>query len=215
MNKLKITILADNKESWMNDYIPKLIKLIEKKGHTVVFCSEHSEIPKGDIAFFLSCGKIVSSETRNKNTHNLVAHASAVPEGKGWSPITWQVLEGKNEIPLSLFEAVDKVDAGPVYFREIIKLEGYELIDEIREKLAEKISDLVLKFIDAYPSVKGINQTGKESFYRKRTSEDSELNIEKSLKEQFNLLRVADNEHYPAFFNYRGRKYILKISKKD
>lgn len=31
--------------------------------------------------------------------------------------------------------------------------------------------------------------------------------------EQFNLLRIADNENYPAFFILNGQKYILKIYK--
>ena len=35
----------------------------------------------------------------------------------------------------------------------------------------------------------------------------------KSLKEQFNLLRIVDNINYPAFFELDRHKYILKIEK--
>ena len=50
--------------------------------------------------------------------------------------------------------------------------------------------------------------------YRKRTPNDSELDINQSIKTQFNLLRVSDNKNYPTFFKMYGKKYILKISKK-
>ena len=30
---------------------------------------------------------------------------------------------------------------------------------------------------------------------------------------QFDLLRVVDTERYPAFFDCRGRRYIVKIEK--
>ena len=58
-------------------------------------------------------------------------------------------------------------------------------------------------------------QIGEESFFKKRGAEDSELDTEQSIKDQFNLLRVVDNEKYPAFFEHLGKKYILKIYKAD
>ena len=40
-----------------------------------------------------------------------------------------------------------------------------------------------------------------------------ERNINKSIDEQFNLLRIADNHNYPAYFIKNNVKYILKIEK--
>ena len=45
-------------------------------------------------------------------------------------------------------------------------------------------------------------QVGKSEFYSKRTPKDSELDINKSIKDQFNLLRICNNEQFPAFFCY-------------
>ena len=44
-------------------------------------------------------------------------------------------------------------------------------------------------------------------------SEDSLLDFNKTITEQFNLLRVVDNDKYPAFFENQGEKYFLKITK--
>ena len=51
------------------------------------------------------------------------------------------------------------------------------------------------------------------NYYPKRTPEDSKLNINKSLIDQFNLLRVADKDRFPTFFEHLGHRYILKIEK--
>ena len=56
-------------------------------------------------------------------------------------------------------------------------------------------------------------QEGAESFYKGRKPEDSQLDFNKTIAEQFNLLRVVDNDKYPAFFEHQGEKYFLKITK--
>ena len=61
--------------------------------------------------------------------------------------------------------------------------------------------------------IKSFKQRGKGNFNRLRNSNDSEININKSIKSQFNLLRICDNERYPAFFKYKNKKFILKIFK--
>ncbi len=55
---------------------------------------------------------------------------------------------------------------------------------------------------------------GKSTYYRKRTPLDSELKLNKSIAEQFNLLRTVDNKRYPAFFKFKGKEYVLHIFKK-
>jgi len=57
--------------------------------------------------------------------------------------------------------------------------------------------------------------TAEESFYPKRTLADGELDISKTIQENFNLLRVGNNDAWPSFFYYKGVKYILKIFKDE
>ena len=47
------------------------------------------------------------------NKNNIVVHASDLPKGRGFSPMSWQILEGKNKIKLSekiLFAVEDKLN---------------------------------------------------------------------------------------------------------
>mgnify|MGYP000489318743 CR=1 FL=1 len=157
--------------------------------------------------------KIISKEKLSYHKNNIVIHPSALPKGKGCSPLTWQILEGRNKIPITLFEATEKVDSGDIYLQDYLYFQGNELLDELKKQQGEKTIKMVLHFIKQYPKIKKRKQKGKSTYYPRRKPEDSKLDINKTIKEQFNLLRVVDNERYPAFFRYRGRKYILKIYK--
>jgi len=130
--------------------------------------------------------------------------------------VTWLVLEGAKKIPLTLFEAAEKVDAGAVYLRDHAKLRGDELLPEIQAKVADAIMRLCEKFIAGYPAVlkRAKTQSGKPGYYPKRKPHDSRLNPKKPLASQFNLLRTVNNDVYPAYFTHLGETYVLKIEKK-
>jgi methionyl-tRNA formyltransferase len=74
---------------------------------------------------------------------------------------------------------------------------------------------MCLKFVEGFWTLSSRAQKGQPSFYRRRSPRDSELDSKLSLKDQFNLLRVVDNEKYPAFFYHKGKKFIIKIEKDE
>ena len=210
---MKIQILIDNINSWIIPYAEKLKTLLVGKEISCSLLTKHEDVEKGDILLMLSCERIFKNLSLNK--FNLVVHESDLPKGKGWSPLTWQILENKSSIPITLIEATDKVDSGVIYNQVFVELNGSELVDELREKQGNATIGVVLEFINKYPDVTGKPQIGIESFYPRRRAKDSVLNLHKTLDEQFNLLRVCDNEHYPAYFLKNGVKYILKIYRED
>lgn len=204
-----IQLLVDNPNSWIMPYAELLKMRLESSGHEVFLRHIHSHIQSGDILVLLSCERKFNALYLNK--HNLVVHESDLPIGKGWSPITWQILEGKNEIIVSLFEAVENIDAGPIYLQKRIHLNGAELIDEIKHLQGEVTIELLMDFIVNIDTVERKEQIGDSTFYPRRGEKDSELDINKSILEQFNLLRVCDNERYPAWFEWQGKKFKIKI----
>lgn len=210
---MKIQILVDTPTSWMVPYARKMAEKFKSMGHSSTFISSISEIQAGDILALLSCEKIIQEQTLKLNKHNLVVHESDLPKGRGWSPLTWQILEGKMEIPVTLLEANLKVDSGVIYGQEVIKCQGNELIDELREFQAGATAKLLEKFISQYPQVKGVEQVGEATYYPKRTSKDAELDLNKTLLEQIDLLRISDNERYPCYFIYKNQKIVLQVLK--
>jgi methionyl-tRNA formyltransferase len=73
--------------------------------------------------------------------------------------------------------------------------------------------NIIKKFLIKYPNIKPTKQTGKGNFNKRRYPKDSQLNINKTIKQQFNHLRINDNELYPSFFYYKDQKYIIKVFK--
>lgn len=211
----QIQIISDV-SSWINDHLPHFTSTLQALGHTVTTAHSPADIQPADITLFLSCGQIVPPEKLALSKNNLVVHESDLPQGKGWSPLTWQILEGKHEIPVTLFEAAERVDSGVIYLQTTIKLQGHELVDELRKAQAEATFQLCKQFVlDAEHLIANAKQQqGEESFYKRRTPKHSEIDPEKSLAEQFDLLRVVDNQRYPAFFKFRGHEYVLKIEKR-
>lgn len=204
---MKVAILTSENQ-WFIDYAKELQNILKKAS----LFYKHEEIESSyDVIFILSYHRIIPNEYLLAK-HNIVIHASDLPLGKGWAPMFWQILEGKNNIVFSMFEASSGVDNGDIYMKKNLSLTGFELNEELRKKQANFIIEMCIDFLDKYDEYKNpVKQEGIETFYKKRDSKDSELDIHKSIDEQFNLLRIVDNDSYPAFFYKDGKKYILKI----
>jgi methionyl-tRNA formyltransferase len=214
-NNIKNIAILTTENSTFKKYVNFFNNKLKKRGYISNIFYDHLNIPEDqDVVFILSYFKLIKEEYLKKHKHNIVVHGSDLPKGKGWSPIIWQIIEGKNKIPMTLFEAVPEMDAGDYYIKDYINFEGHELSKEIRKKQAEKTIEMCLKFLENYNQLKLKKQVGKSTFYKKRNKNDSEININKTINGQFNLLRVVDNKEYPAFFYKDGYKYIIKITKK-
>ena len=208
----KISVIVDN-QSWIIPYAKKFCDGLNNNGDHAFFCSSYEDIQCNGIAFYFGCINITPPDILARNQRNLVVHASDLPEGRGFSPLTWQVIAGKNAIPVCLIEAVEEVDAGPVIDRQELIFHGHELIDEMRCRLGEIHLTICSDFLKSNVPPSGTVQLGKPSYYKRRKPSDSWLNAEVPISEQFDLLRTVDNNKYPAFLDIRGHRYKLTIEK--
>ena len=211
---MNINILTDNSNSWFVPYGKILQQKITDLGHKVDYVFSKNDLGRADLTFLLSCSRIVDRQFLDRSKRNVVIHASDLPKGKGFSPLQWQILEGKDSIVLTALEAADAVDAGPIYFKRVMRLNGTELYKELREKLAWTIIEMASYLVDNVDSLKPVKQEGEESFYPKRTNVDDMLDPNKSILEHFNHFRIADNENFPLYFYHKGEKFYLRIEKK-
>lgn len=206
----RIAVVVDN-DSWILPYAAQLADEAHRRGHSAQLLRDHASIPEGDVAFYLGCIRITPPDVLARNGRNLVVHESALPKGRGFAPMTWQILEGARTIPVALIEAADEADAGRIVLAGEIELDGTELAPEWRALQGQKTVELCLAFLDQDPLPAGQEQEGEPSHYARRRPADSRLDPQASLAEQFELLRVCDNERYPAYFEHRGRRYLVKI----
>ena len=209
-----VAFLIDKKNNWIEKYIKKIVddKLLKKKYKFKKFYNLPNS-PQGQILFILNYTKILKKKELNKFKLPIIIHGSKLPDYKGFAPVQNQILNNRNLIHFSMIKASLKVDSGDIIQRNFMKLNGSEIYDEIREKSANIIVKMIIKFLKNFPKYKLEKQKGYGKFYRKRKPDDQKLNINKSIKENFNTFRIANNEKWPAFFIYKKKKYIIKIYK--
>jgi methionyl-tRNA formyltransferase len=185
--------------------------------HRVELVRKKSELSGGDILFLISCSEIVGSADRSAYHATLVLHASDLPRGRGWSPHIWQLIEGTDEITLSLLEAEDKVDSGRIWKKLKFPVPKHALWDEINSHLFDAelalIDFAVSEFEQISPTVQDL--TIEPSYYPRRTSADSQIDPSQSIASQFDRIRVCDPNRFPAFFELQGKKYKLILEKID
>lgn len=210
--KKKIAFLLDKKNPWIFEYYKKFYK---KKFKKVKILWNTKKLLNFDILFIINYTKKIDLKKFSSSSINLVIHESNLPKGKGFAPLQWQVLQNKKKIIFSMIKINKMIDSGPIVMKKMLKLNGLELYDELRFLQAKTIFKMIDLFIKKYPKIKFKKQKGSSTFYRKRTTKDSKLNINRTIKSQFNKLRITNNNDWPAFFIYRKQKYIIKIFKDE
>jgi methionyl-tRNA formyltransferase len=212
---VKISILCSNEQHPIQGHLRRW-RAERGSGHDVEIVGSLDQLHGGDILFLISCNEILRKASRARYRHSLVVHASDLPRGRGWSPHVWQLLEGCCSIPVTLLEAEDAVDSGNIWAQQRIQIDPHELFDEINEKLFGATLALMDFAVDNVGHVKPAAQANvPPTYYRRRTPEDSRLDPHKSIAEQFDLLRVADPERFPCFFEHRGKRYRVYLRKEN
>jgi methionyl-tRNA formyltransferase len=212
---MNISIVCSSTDHPIN---PGLAHWAEKHGseHSVEIVRSQEVLSGGDILFLVSCSELITAQTREKYAKTLVVHASDLPEGRGWSPYIWSILAGKTEIVVTLLEAAEKVDAGDIWQKVSIDIPVHALADEINEILFAAEFELMDYGVEHFADVSPQPQSEEGATYlEKRQPSDSELDVEKSIKEQFDLMRVSDPKRYPAYFELHGHTYAIHLEKID
>jgi methionyl-tRNA formyltransferase len=188
----------------------------QKKLHEIELFDNKKDLVEGDILFLISCSEFISKIERNKFKKTLLIHASDLPKGRGWSPHIWEILNGADQIVISLLEAEDKIDSGDIWKKLKINISKSALYDEINRKIFNAELRLMEFAINNFRNIIPRPQSNNNSTYwPKRSIKDSELDLNKTINEQFDTMRVADPNRFPAFFYKDGKKFILKIDVKD
>lgn len=211
---MNISILCTDRLHPVIERLNEWIKSMAFKQHKISLVFDKTELLGGDILFLVSCGQMIGDHERAKYKSVLVLHASDLPKRRGWSPHIWSILDGENEITVSLLEATEPVDTGLIWLKTSFILEGHELVDEINNKLFDAEIFLMTCAVDGFEKINPLPQADDPGAYmKKRTPADSEIDPRKTILEQFNLLRIVDPIRYPAFFYHHGYKYQIDIKK--
>ena len=206
-----------SKNSWVDKNYQKLIRIkLSNFSKKIFFFDSHKKLKeKFDINLIFSYFKKVPKKYLDYSKFNLVIHGSNLPYGKGMSPISWQILQGENRIVFTLFEANENFDEGKYYLKKNVNFGKTSLLKKIKEIQFREMLNIYVKFLNNMKKIKLKEQKGASTYFRYRTPNDSMIDVNKSIKDQFNLLRVVDNENYPAFFIYKNKRFKIQIIEDD
>ena len=211
---MKVSIVCSNPSHPVNAYLSAWAQR-QSQDHNIEIVRKKSELTGGDVLLLVSCGEIISAKDRAPYGVCLVLHASDLPRGRGWSPHIWELAAGAPQITLSLLEAEDKVDSGRIWQKVQIPVPPTALWNEINHLLFTAELQLMDFALASYGHIQPQEQPYDEAstYYRQRTPQDSRINPQQSLADQFDLIRVCDPHRFPAFFEYRGQLFLLKLEK--
>lgn len=213
---MKITILCSNALHPVNVYLQSWIDT-NKSQHEIDLIRSKDELTYGSILFLISCSEIVAEADWKSYGKALVIHASDLPYGRGWSPHIWQIIDGATTLTLTLLEAAMKVDSGDVWKKIRIDVSRDALWDEINHLVFDAELKLMSFAVENFETIEPQPQTNtiEPTYHPKRDLTDSRIDPQKSIQDQFDLIRVCDPDRFPAYFELHGCKYTLRLEKSN
>ncbi len=211
---MKITLLCTDEKHPVNYYLHQWMAL-NKDSHEISLIRRKKDLVGGDLLFLISCSEIVGDRERALYQVSLVMHASNLPRGRGWSPHIWSIIEGAEEITLSLLEAEDRVDSGRIWQQVCLSVPVDALWDDINTSLFSAEIELINFAVKHFNRIEPQEQDSsiEPTYYPRRTPADSRIDPDQSIVSQFNKIRVCDPDRFPAYFDLHGHRYKITLEK--
>ena len=127
-------------------------------------------------------------------------HMTDVPYGRGGSPMQNLIAAGHKSTKLSALRMVDEMDAGPVYAKRDMSLDGRA--EEIYIRAGELSFEIIRWIIENEPVPEP--QQGEIVRFKRRKPEQSELPTTGRLEALYDHIRMLDAPSYPPAFIERG-----------
>ncbi len=131
-------------------------------------------------------------------------HMTDVPFGRGGSPLQNLIVRGCRDTKLTALRMTPELDAGPVYLKRDLSLEGGA--EEIYLRACALSADMIKKI--ARDGVQPLPQKGEPVNFKRRKPDESEIGKLDSLEHLHDFIRMLDAEDYPrAFLSHAGYRF--------
>jgi methionyl-tRNA formyltransferase len=148
--------------------------------------------------FFLHWNWRVPAEVWGK-VECVCFHMTDVPYGRGGAPLQNLIAAGHENTVVTALRMVEDMDAGPVYVKRPMSLEGRAI--DIYDRAGAISVDIIRWMVQAEPVPQP--QLGEPVIFKRRTPAQSELPTEGDLVGIYNHIRMLDAPGYSlAFLEY-------------
>ncbi|MGB9855720.1 MAG: methionyl-tRNA formyltransferase [Caldisericum exile] len=140
-----------------------------------------------------------------KNFECVCFHMTDVPYGRGGSPLQNLIIRGHKKTKLTALRMTEEFDAGPVYFKEDLSLEGGSA-EEVYIRATYICAEMIKRIIDENP--KPVPQSGEVVVFKRRKPSESLIPECSIIHSLYDFIRMLDAEGYPkAYIEHAGFRY--------
>jgi methionyl-tRNA formyltransferase len=166
---------------------------------------------KGDTIVFGFWSWLIQKDAL-ENCDCISFHAADLPHYRGGSPIQHQIIDGWTATKLTAFRPTEAIDAGPIFLKKTISLEGDlgPIMERIGTMMAYMTAEIIEQKIE--PEQQALDG---EPFNKRRTPDMSEIKLDMTAIDAYNLVRCLNMEPYPAAFIRMKDGKKLKILKAE
>jgi methionyl-tRNA formyltransferase len=93
-------------------------------------------------------GRILPNSVLDVSPHGcLNVHYSLLPKYRGAAPVAWTIINGEEKGGVTTMRLIEKMDAGPIYLQEEVRVDEHETTASLQTKLAPIGARLLLETI--------------------------------------------------------------------
>ena len=139
-----------------------------------------------------------------------VFHDSLLPKYRGFAPTVWAIRNGESELGVTLFQAVEDVDAGDIVDQRRVAIGACDSIGDVMRRVTGTYLDIVR---DNFSSLLSGNFEKKPqdhdaaTYTCKWTPDDGLINWNDTSQAVFDLIR-ATSKPYPGAFTYLNNRKL-------
>lgn len=200
MENNKITYIILSEKSWNQD----LVRNLSYKSNQInwVFINKRSDFNIGNldsinpVKIFIPHWSYIIPDEIFEKYECVVFHMTDLPFGRGGSPLQNLIVLGKEETKISALKVVKELDAGPIYLKNKLSLNG--TADEIFIRANSIIELMIIEIVNK--GLEPYEQKGVVVHFKRRKPKDSNIINLKNIKDIYNHIRMLDAEGYPKAF---------------
>jgi methionyl-tRNA formyltransferase len=163
---------------------------------------------KTDLILICSFNKILTKEILSSSKFVNV-HLGDLPRQRGRANVNWAIINGENEITISVHEVTPDLDGGNIYAKFSVRILEKEDVGDIYRKINKILENNLIKVLKRVENgYKGKPQKGKPTYYPTRLPVDGLIDFNKTSREIYNFIR-AQTKPYPGAFTYYGEKKMI------
>ena len=217
----RFTIFSFRETPWEPPYLDSIASLARQHGQAFHQTRDVAH-PKWDafwrdaevdLLFLISWRYMIPAAIlRRPRLGAYVLHDSLLPKYRGFAPTVWAMINGERETGVTLFEAVEALDAGDIIDQRAVAIAEDDAIAEVVENVTLRYLEMLDRNMPALLAggAKLMPQDHSAATYTaKWTPADARIDWRKSARQIYNLIRATTRPYPGAFTTIDGRKLTI------